>query len=605
MAQTTLEALCSNAGQWEKEWKPGYEALGKRQRADLFRHLNSFTDRVFAHHPMFADARNLLGEKQEGKVILAVNQCDFSGTDTYRDEASYRQLLSAARAKEQLKREIILDFLNNTNDLGLKPHERLVVAGFCRMANVIDDIAMKWREDVIWSDLGRKIHALNDPEKNGLTVSLRKLGLAHPYAVLVPDESATQADFDKLTQGEDEHGYKEVSYAERYQEEHAKLQKELRHMIGQLLAFNRQTGDEVDKYIHYLTSWNNLAESTDVTQCNYLSEELDAYWRQLTGDVLLTHPMEYGYYDPLGLRKDFAATLDVSDPEKDAIVKACNGQKGKVLEYLSRQTAEDGKFPILKASLGSLAQTEFITTVNVTRLGYDFAPAGESLPNSDHQAVTDQYGKRVFVFTEGARNSWLGRLRVWKKVFQNTRFAGELDNIDPEAWITDMIAPHETGETASRNVSSDTRLGKYRDSLNEDKATCAGVAYLGELARNSDLDPDTAEREAKILLASNLCYLQFKDSLEHRPYYYHGLIQLHLALDTDLLRQEANQWVTDWTHSGDFLIALESHFWNDQVPLWEATDQAEATRLGEKIMRELGTPNEKITALTALATKQD
>ena len=217
--------------EWDTNWNFRYESLGQLQRAEFFLGLTSFTNDVFMESEMFQDGRNILGEDKKPQVLAAVMTANFNDFDTLGKTEEYKTVLAVAHSKERLKREIILDFLDHGNTLGLKEEERIVVRGFMEMANVLDDISLKWRDEVVWSETGRKISALTDEQKVALPVTLARLGLDNKYAFLRPGENA---DFEKLIAGQEGHGYYEVLQMEAQRAEYMELSGIIAGIVSQL-----------------------------------------------------------------------------------------------------------------------------------------------------------------------------------------------------------------------------------------------------------------------------------------------------------------------------------------------------------------------------------
>src|SRR3989344_8232704 len=155
-ARPQIETL-QGVPEWATNWQPRFEQLGQLQRAEFFKGLNQFAIDVFSSHSMFSSDRNLLGPDRTATVLQAVNSSDFSSVDPYGEESAYRDLLKSAQKKESLKRDIIRLFIVKGNELGLDNQERTVVLGFCDLADTLDRIGDRWRNDLIWSETGRKI----------------------------------------------------------------------------------------------------------------------------------------------------------------------------------------------------------------------------------------------------------------------------------------------------------------------------------------------------------------------------------------------------------------------------------------------------------------
>ncbi len=588
--------------EWDTKWNSRYESLGQLQRAEFFLGLTDFTNDVFLESEMFQDERNILGEDKKPQVLAAVMTANFNDFDTLGKTEEYKTVLKAAHSKERFKREIILDFLDHGNTLGLKEEERIVVHGFMEMANVLDDISLKWRDEVVWSDTGRKISALTDEQKVALPVTLTRLGLDHKYAFLRHGEGA---DFDKLIAGQEGHGYFEVLQMEAQRAEYMELSGIIRRIVSQL-GRATESPEIRTRYLDYFQTWNKLAQSTDVQQAELLSEELDLMWMLLLDDLLVTHPMEYGYYGDDGMRKDVMARIDMMDPRQQQLIDACNAQKQAVYEYLSTHPNAQ-QSSILLSKIGSLAKTRFLALAPISQtMGYDFKPAGESLPNSDHQTVTDALGKRVLVFLDGCDNSWKRREEVWKMMFNGTEFVDGLQEVDVRDWIVYILASHETGETVSRDADTENRMGfRLTADLNENKADVAGLARYGELAREGLLTEPEMVKLAKLEVASLLFFLSRWGVPQVEPYHKDGIITANIAIQTGLLREDRpGHWLPNFSKAREFLAALTDFFWQRQVPVWESKDPAEAQSRKAELIDDYLTVTPEISSILRVVSKR-
>lgn len=560
--------------EWQEKWQDRYEQLGQLTRADFFLELTRLANDVFRESEMYRDGRMILGPDRMSDVLAAVTSDNYNNIDPMLQTADYKNVLAVARSKEELKREIVIDFLDKGETLGLNEEEQVVVRGFLTMASIMDDIAEKWRDDVVWSDTGRNIHALIDTEKMKLPETLANLGLAHSYAILRPGDNAN---FEKLVNGEADHGYVEVSQMEMFDSDYRRLSA----VIGNILynLGNIPVSSEANyRYSEYFSVWKQLCDSRNAEEANSIANELDRQWMLLPDDLLVTHPMEYGYYGEDGIRKDMYARLDLKDPTKQSLIDSCNSQRDEVYNYLRNHPNAIDKSKLL-GRLDSLKQTRFLALAPITiTMGFDFKTAAESLPNSDHQEVTDELGKRILVFLDGCANSWRRRVETWKIVYAGTSYEHLLDDINVEDWIIYNVATHESGETVSRDKETENRMG-YRlvSEINENKSDVSGLAYLGERAMRSELSRETMEKLAKLELASVLFYLSRWGIPQVEPYHKGGIITANLAIETGLLyRNVDNEWVPDVTKARNFLGALSAFFWEHQVPVWESLDPATA-----------------------------
>lgn len=561
--------------EWNRTWAARYELLASDTRADFFLHLTEFTNDIFMHSEAFRADREILGTENVPKVLAAVMTANFNDFNAIQNPEEYTSVLLVAHKKEQLKRDITLDMLDNGVTLGLTDEEQIVVRGFTHMATILDDISLSWRDEVIWSETGRRFNALTDEQKLILPVTLAKLGLDHKFAFLRPGE---HADFDKLIAGQPDHGYYEISQMDANREQYQQISTIMDDMISRLAESN---GSEQfrNRYKAYFQTWNRLIQSTDLDEIEHISAQLDTEWMQLPDELLVTHPMEFGYYGDDGIRKDLMARLDMIDPREKPLIEICNTQKEMVFTYLQSH-ADKEHYPILVSKIISLAKTRFLALAPITQvMSYDFKPAGESLPNSDHQIVTDTEGKRVLVYLDGSTNSWNRRAAIWKKVFGDTRYAHDADDVTARDWMIYNLATHETGETVSRDVNTEERLGpKLAVSLNENKSDVSGLAVYGEMAANGALPETEMVKIAKLEVASLLFYLSRWGVPQTEPYHKGGIITANLAIETGLLHtdEQSHQWEPDFTKAKDFLIRLKDFFWENQAPVWESTDTIQA-----------------------------
>lgn len=562
------------SSEWNQKWLSKYEALGFLTRDNFFRELGQFTNQLFKESAAFTPQRNILGPGRVKHVVDAVTATHFNTIDAMGETDQYKTVLRVARNLEELKRQIILEQLDRGDNLGFTEEEGIVVRGYLSMVGTFDDIAEHWRNDIVWSDIGRKMDSLSDNDKVKLPETLQKLNLAHSYGILRTGEGA---DFDALVRGESGRGFSEVCQMEAYSSDYQKLSLVLADTIQKLdglpSSFKR------DPYIVYFRAWKDLCDCRDLNEANKLSEALDSAWMDLPDDLLVTHNMEYGYYGADGIRKDMVTRIDLMDSQKAELIKKCNEQRDKVRTYLEGDP-RTLNLPVLRGSLNSLRHTRFLALVPITRtMGYDFNTAGESLPNSDHQRVTDKKGKRVLVFREGCNISWERRKKEWNTYFGGSEFDTAIDEFTVDDWITFCLATHESGETASRDAKTEERLGnKLVSDINENKADSAGVSYLGAEAQIGELNDEDCIKLAKLELASSIFFLSRWGSLQVEPYYKNGVITINLAVACGLFIEKEGHWIPDFSKSRDFLISLTDHFWKKQAPIWESATPEEARR---------------------------
>ncbi|MBI3384578.1 hypothetical protein HY030_00065 [Candidatus Gottesmanbacteria bacterium] len=467
--------------------------------------VNLLAGKVFEtiDRPGVEGIRVLMGNTPEGRsrVLRAVHLHDFPPQDSVGWDI-YETLLKASQFKEKLSRDLIIGFVKNGANFGLKEYELDVITTLCRIGGVYDDLCLRWREDV---------------QRNPLNLKAKELGIINQYSVLINDEGQP----------------KQVPYSVRYKEEIDQITSAWQELAARLSRSEDQDALGIGKY------FSKYAEALGGKNLDTLAESwrnVDRIWMQeVRGRLQLIGTREYGYYDPNKYRIFPDMRLSIKEEATNAgIIKVKNAMK----KFL---TLSFGSFKVFQETFSAMEKVMVIFGDDVVFTGsLDFQPSGESLPNE--RVVQKEEGTKVFVTPNVLEARWNLALDLARKVFPQDYHLFQSVNVLRDACEI-MTGGHEFGEPLFQTDEVEAALGEeITYFLNEDLANLSITAVVPHAVESKEMPPEILMTHAVRLLGVCLRHLDVARGQEHlQPYNVGpGLLGLRRMIETGFIYKEGS-----------------------------------------------------------------
>lgn len=431
--------------------------------------------------------------------------------------AEYTSLLKLSRDRQNVWRAIALDALSR-EDLGFDPMERVVVRGGLRIASVIDDISLRWRQVMVDSELGQNLEKMG---AENAALWLEERHVVNPYAVVYQRG-------DEVTQ---------VPYAAAFTGEYKHLDSIFTTLRRELTGLPQS--DRVMAMAKYFEAYQTASRQTDLQQLKKDWEKVDMAWMDVHGPVQPIQAIE-SMSEPAKLRISPEFRIVIADERSRAI----NDQAHITQQRLIRDyTQHYGEYPTMKFSLNAMKNSMVLagTTIAIAGAWLDFRPAGQNTPeNADVKAIK---GVKIFMDPESMEIRTAKMKGLMEAIFGKE--VTEKEFTDPEFRISAglLIAGHEVAHSAFITLETENRVGKALKSLLEEtKAEFGILALLPKQQEQGEISSVEMRKIAVHMVAESLRYLLVRDIPTFRPYYNIALASLGMLMKSGFLKKEGDQW---------------------------------------------------------------
>ncbi len=294
-----------------------------------------------------------------------------------------QKFLAFSSDRQQFKRSIIFDIISDpSNSLNLTENETILLKGLLSLAPLVDELFIAWREQVVYSDLGKSF--LENPESSTEFRKKHAL-LTTPYVFSVIQEK--------------EGTYIEQPLIEAFPPFVKRIVEELRKLSRELVLHD--TDREITDY---LNAWADFYENTDVNAYEFLSKSLDALWVQVTGRIIPVHAMEV-YEDPGKYIVSPELGIAIIDERFDKVNNGIEGTRTKLISYLSKRYPESNA---LRDSIPLMQKAKACAYIMAAEAGARLVlrPFGQNIPNWDE--VRYETGVRILITMATAKTRWVG-----------------------------------------------------------------------------------------------------------------------------------------------------------------------------------------------------
>ena len=433
-----------------------------------------------------------------------------------KDGDEFDSILDLVRQRTEFERTIIRD---NLDIIPLNPIEFILFDTGLELMPVIDFLFFRWKEAV--PDVLKRTAQKKNIERSEVAQFLIDRKLNDRYAVVV-DAATGQPPEIYEKDGE----YREVGYGDFFQVESTEIQRILENGIINLKKLPNV--DETGSWIAYFGAWAAAAVNAKPELHEILWKKVDEVWVVCSGRVMIVHPMEEGYADPIRIMPEVRVLLQLNDA-KDMIAAI----KQRMLDWEEELYGDHPRYPQFRTALENTYAGVFITPL-YSGEDFDFRFSGQIVPNRSEVRIK---GTKIFL----DRNSCRNKIDIYRETVQKyftEDFASLFDEIvNSETFLYYVIA-HECGHSVLIGRDTREKMGDNYRNVEEFKASHIGMEVLMTMLEqlpNGFLDSLSLFIVARIIRFMTKGMRRDK-TLE--PYYKESLIQLNVLLDKNFIKFE-------------------------------------------------------------------
>ncbi|MBN1258560.1 hypothetical protein JXA05_02280 [Candidatus Peregrinibacteria bacterium] len=532
-----------------KEFKVEFpKELETLERSRFFEKVREFANGCI-RIPEFQKAAGI-GENFGESFLEMVTSNDFSEAD--KNDPIYAKLLDLARIKNEMVRDIALDYLKHRGDgLGLKPHETVILEYLLQLIPVMDRMYMRWRKELYPAALAKKLTDLLDSETESAFDHLQAQGLSDPYAIVQEAEGKPIA----------------VPYGVAFAEETAEADTLLAGLVMALNGLKEKTENqadiaEIETYIFYFAALQTAfkCEESKKEGDDWLSvklwKEVDKAWLKTQGRLQLVHSIEAGYggIDPTETKviPEFKILLvdESAGGEALEILKKMREENMEVLAPLLPEQVK-GRLEVIRLSLVGPFSIVLAGGNSLDNLG--IAQMGPNYGDIASMGVKSFLDAASFAETDASRAASIeGVLGIEAA---QTYFPYETKHED--LLLAELIASHEISHAVLGDLGT----------LDEVHATWMGLVALFEREKTGKVEAATVNVILKEHIKYSIKYLS--DASHDDRYYIEGAINTKLMLQSGLLARADGKFSLDEKNWGPFKKLIGEH-WAEMVRLHAA-----------------------------------
>lgn len=435
----------------------------------------------------------------EGKfenILVAVCSNDFDLlTEIDRNSEEYISALRLTAIKNAMVAELSRLALDAYGEqLGITEMEKVTILGLQRIVPHVDNIYIKWRQNLFPDSLRNNKEFKQDPEEY-----LINNGLDDPYAVVRDNDGGD---------------YEAVPCHVAFAGDYERLIRTIRHVARDIEKVPISTPEEIRKraaLVEYLATYILALESPVETteegwsgdkKSKWLSQkrwkDVDEAWLRCRERIQFIHGIEDGSdseLDPSETKifPEFKIAIQHTDPETDRLLAAMRRENAAVLETLLRAKFGGSTTGNLGGTLGIISRSHvgLISVVSGGGNSMDALGCAQLAPN--YEDVRKEHGAKAYVSAPDILEGRPVTDAVLREIFGD-EMAADLDvksgpNADAKwrNYIANYVGGHELGHLFIGEI----------EGFEETKATWVGLIGIHEREKNGSLPEGTAKSMMK------------------------------------------------------------------------------------------------------------
>ena len=432
-----------------------------------------------------------------------------------KNEEHFDIVLELIRQRTEFERGIIR---NKLDELSLKPLEKIVFKVGIDLMPVIDSFFFKWKKAV--PDVVKRTVKEKGIERTDVVQQLMEAGLNDRYAVIIdPATGLPPRTYDK------EKSYSEVGYAEFFETESRKIAEILEKGIQEIKALPEIEESDAGTWMDFFKAWSAAVANKDRGKHEELWKKVDEEWVKTEGRVILVHPMEEGYADPIRIMPE-ARVLFQLDEARDMIARI----KKRMLEWEEFLYSDRELYPVFRQALENTQAGVFITPL-YSGEDFDFRFSGQIVPNRSDVRMK---GTKIFMDHNSCRNN----VAVYRKTVEkylSENFLSLFDELVTLETFLYYVIAHECGHSVLMGLDTKEKMGDNYRNVEEYKASHIGLEVLYTM---QDRLPERYLDSLCLFIVARIVRflgtgMRADKTLE--PYFNEAIIQLGTLLDDGFL----------------------------------------------------------------------
>ena len=427
----------------------------------------------------------------------------------------FDDVLHLIRQRTEFERKLILERFPK---LELTEVEKILLDTGLALGPVIDRFFFKWKRAV--PDVVRRTAKVTECERSDVARMLLDRGLGDRYAVIVEAKTGLVPESYEVT-GD----YREVGYAELWRNDSAEMAGILEQGISRLERVPPEEAEDAARWSEFLRSWARAAVNTEPNKHEESWREVDEKWVRTRGRVILVHPMEEGYADPIRIMPEVRVLFQLDEAREmiDAI-------KARMLEWEQERYGEHELYPTFREALLNTQAGVFVTPI-YSGEDFDFRFSGQIVPNRSDVRMR---GTKIFMDGNSVRNN-VDIYRKCAERYFTKDFLEVYDGLVGKETFLYYVIAHECGHSALMGVDTKDRMGDCYRNVEEYKASHIGLEVLHTM---EDRLPERYLDSLCVFIVTRIVRFLTKgmrtdETLE--PYFNEAVIQLGTLLDNNLL----------------------------------------------------------------------
>jgi len=433
-----------------------------------------------------------------------------------KDGNDFDMVLDLIRQRTDFERAIIRESLDR---IVFDPIESIIFDMGLNLMPVIDILFFKWKEAV--PDVLKRTAQKKNMERSEVAQFLIDRKLNDRYAVVVDAETGLPPFI--YEEGAE---YREIAYGKFFRKESADIESILLEGAKKLKIL--PNGHDTGNWITFFEAWAAAVVNAKAELHEELWKKVDEHWVVCSGRVMIVHPMEEGYADPIRIMPEVRVLLQLNDA-KDMIALI----KQRMLDWEEELYGSHPRYPQFRTALENTYAGVFITPL-YSGEDFDFRFSGQIVPNRSEVRIK---GTKIFL----DRNSCKNKIDIYRETvnkYFTEGFAGKFDEmVSPETFLYYVIA-HECGHSVL--IGSDTRekMGDNYRNVEEFKASHIGMEVLMSMVDR--LPPGYLDSLSLFIVARIIRFMTkgMRGDKTLEPYYKESLIQLNVLIEKKFLKFE-------------------------------------------------------------------
>lgn len=549
----------------QKNFPEDFFSLSKLKRQEFFRKLDELLPKFIEYYADKSGWFNLLGEENFKKVKNGVLDHNFRNLDE--TDPFYYQILSISVFKNNINREIVHYFYNNSGDnLGFNDYEAILIDTSLILTQINDEIYLKWKNEVLNSEAGKTIRKKENKQK----------GLGAKWVV----DNKFDNQYSIIVKLDDK--YIQVPYQRFFIYDYLKLNFVFDNIINRLRQLE-SSNPEVLKLIDYFKAIKK-ALNCSLDEKEEFWKDVDIKWLRLSEKILPIHPMEFNYTDPACLRVMPEYRIMIEDDKYEKINKMCKETKQAIIRDL-KKLYNDKKY--LQFSIKAMENTDVRVFVGgpYSGLYLEYKYVGQCIPCREE--LWPEYGVKVVLQVASKKQRRQQAMKLIKKIISNPKTIDKIESLSAEKMLAIRTAGHEVGHNAFAVSETHEKIGESITPLIEEiKATLTAVALLPYRVENGDLTENILDEIILEIFADSIRCLNTKGESMLEPYYIEALFNLNVLLDSGCLFKDfKGNWDIDLSKR-DAFYEFSKDLYDKFVEVYNNFDRWLARDMLENVRKE-------------------